>query len=145
MSEARRRGEKAEYEELVRSYEKAREEAQRRAIRAIGDEPTPDTDVALARMFVKLSEEGETKKDYGAKRKQLAPMLGMVAAGGPSEDGSWASFGSVSRVGVVVKVHGVTFRDPMDGSRAMCEWLERKGCRSLRYDVEDRGGYGEED
>jgi hypothetical protein len=45
-----------------------------------------------------------------------------------------ARYGSVTRVGLLMHFQYVSFTDPLEGARAIVNWLDAQHCTSMKYD-----------
>jgi hypothetical protein len=84
------------------------------------------------------------KEFYSQARKALAPMLGQAMLDGkpdPAGDPACATAGYFTRAGLLIQVEFVTFPNPGSGAAALTEWLSRKKCGTMHYDVSGQQVY----
>ena len=85
-----------------------------------------------------------TGTNYEAYRKALltlAPRMGQLQCGSADYPERFAArSGSVSRAGLLLSFHWLTFDQLSDGLPAMVEWLCARGCVSIKYDFHEGDG-----
>jgi hypothetical protein len=134
MNEAQRQGDTATAKELSAQHEKLLDELELTQLRRIAADESGAVDAALAREYIELrgrAKPGDLSKEAA---RAFGQRFGTVESAQTSTDGA-ATFGFARRNGVVIRMEYVMFCDSTGEAPALCAWLGRRDCRSLRYDV----------
>jgi len=146
MIAAIKRGARAESARLQEEHQKLARELQAQTRQKLGTDSMNPINQELLELHAQWQALDYTNRvDRARLLREIAAKLGQVKYEGdqpaPGALAWGASYGSVSRHGLLIEMHWLTLNDAMVGLPALAEWLCEQRCSTLKYDIQ--AGYGD--
>lgn len=154
MQQALQRGDSDEYKRLAAEQAALTRKYRKEEIERIKNSNDASVDPAIVSAYLSSlaspttrTADGEIDRmgDFASPAYQeMAQRMGQLPLvnGQPTAESLRFStqFGDVHADGVTLKLEYWSFDDPIEGTRALVNWLTSRGCKSMRYDflIEDR-------
>jgi hypothetical protein len=147
ISAAIRRGAAGEATRLMNEQAAKSKELEAKAQERLRAASSPPMDPALLNLYARLHTPDLTNSAARkALLRELAGKLGEVTYAddrpAPGADACSVTGGIITQHGLLVEARWISFCDLACGLPAMADWLDSRGCRQIKYDLQDSGWIG---
>jgi hypothetical protein len=146
ISNATRQGDQVLARTLTDEERKLSKDLQQRALQKLRDEKP--VDATLIDLYASLPENYWTNKQTKITFREMGARMGQLPLrdGEPSAEAArFSASGTVERNGLLLTFHWMFFDNMFEGAPAFATWLDKQGCKDIRYQFHAGEGADERD